>query len=175
MSDEAPEQPSVLVVGGMIDGHHVVLTPGLSLIVGSGRLANLRLDHPDIELAHIKIRWDDLGISMVDNGSRKGTWVNGEPVETAALLDGDVITFVPAKYDGPPARRSSCGSPRDPCPTCRRFRRLPRGKRPSLRRRARGRADPRGAGRALSGCPTSTRAWSRSSAAAHSRWSSWAG
>ena len=94
MSDEVPEQPSVLVVGGMIDGHHVVLTPGLSLIVGSGRLANLRLDHPDIELAHIKIRWDELGISLVDNGSRRGTWVNGEPVESAQLLDGDVITFV---------------------------------------------------------------------------------
>jgi hypothetical protein len=31
---------------------------------------------------------------MVDNGSRKGTWVNGEPVETAGLLDGDVIEFV---------------------------------------------------------------------------------
>jgi len=116
MSDEVPEQPSVLVVGGMIDGHHVVLTPGLSLIVGSGRLANLRLDHPDIDLAHIKIRWDDLGISMIDNGSRKGTWVNGEPVETAGLLDGDVITFVPAKYDGPPAPKIKLRIPRGSVP-----------------------------------------------------------
>lgn len=94
MSEGIPEQPSVLVVGGPLDGHEVRLNPGLTLIVGSGRLANLRLDHPDIELAHIKIIWDDLGISMIDNGSRKGTWVNGEPVETAALLDGDVIEFV---------------------------------------------------------------------------------
>jgi hypothetical protein len=116
MSDEVPEQPSVLVVGGMIDGHHVALTPGLSLIVGSGRLANLRLDHPDIELAHIKIRWDDLGISMIDNGSRKGTWVNGEPVETAGLLDGDVITFVPPKYDGPPAPKIKLRIPKGSVP-----------------------------------------------------------
>jgi hypothetical protein len=116
MSDEVPEQPSVLVVGGMIDGHHVVLTPGLSLIVGSGRLANLRLDHPDIDLAHIKIRWDDLGISMIDNGSRKGTWVNGEPVETAGLLDGDVITFVPPKYDGPPAPKVKLRIPKGSVP-----------------------------------------------------------
>jgi hypothetical protein len=94
MSDGMPDQPSVVVVGGNLDGYDVKLTPGLSMIVGSGRLANLRLDHPEIELAHIKIIWDDLGISMVDNGSRKGTWVNGEPVETAALLDGDVIEFV---------------------------------------------------------------------------------
>jgi hypothetical protein len=94
MSEGVPEQPSVLVVGGNMDGYDVKLTPGLTMIVGSGRLANLRLDHPEIELAHIKIIWDDLGISMIDNGSRKGTWVNGEPVETAGLLDGDTIEFV---------------------------------------------------------------------------------
>jgi hypothetical protein len=116
MSEEVLEQPSVQVVGGMIDGHQITLTPGLSLIVGSGRLANLRLDHPDIDLAHMKIRWDDLGISMVDNGSRKGTWVNGEPVETAALLDGDVITFVPAKYDGPPAPKIKLRIPKGSVP-----------------------------------------------------------
>ena len=94
MSDGMPEQPSVVVVGGNLDGYDVKLTSGLTIIVGSGRLANLRLDHPEIELAHVKIIWDDLGISMIDNGSRKGTWVNGDPVETAGLLDGDVIEFV---------------------------------------------------------------------------------
>jgi hypothetical protein len=94
MAEDVPEQPSVLVVGGPLDGYDVKLNPGLTVIVGSGRLANLRLDHPDIELAHIKIIWDDLGISMVDNGSRKGTWINGEPVETAGLIDGDVIEFL---------------------------------------------------------------------------------
>ena len=113
---DVPELPSVLVVGGMIDGHDVKLNPGLTLIVGSGRLANLRLDHPDIELAHIKIRWDELGISMVDNGSRKGTWVNGEPVETAGLLDGDVITFVPPNYKGPAAPKVKLRIPKGSVP-----------------------------------------------------------
>jgi len=94
MSDGMPEQPSVVVLGGNMDGSDVKLTPGLTMIVGSGRLAHLRLDHPEIELAHIKIIWDDLGISMIDNGSRKGTWINGEPVETAGLIDGDTIEFV---------------------------------------------------------------------------------
>jgi hypothetical protein len=83
-----------VVLGGNMDGYEVKLTPGLTMIVGSGRLANLRLDHPEIELAHIKIIWDDLGISMIDNGSRKGTWVNGDPVETTGLIDGDTIEFV---------------------------------------------------------------------------------
>ncbi len=103
MSDEIPELPSVVVVGGPMDGYDVKLNPGLSLIVGSGRLANLRLDHPDIELAHVKIVWDDLGLSMVDNGSRNGTWVNGEPVETTNLLDGDTIEFVDPNAKKKPA------------------------------------------------------------------------
>ena len=121
MSDEVPQQPSILVVGGPIDGHDIRLNPGLTVIIGSGRLCNLRLDHPDIELAHVKIIWDDLGISMIDNGSRKGTWVNGEPVETTALLDGDVIEFVApdSKVTPQPAKvrvRIPKGSVPDPPP-----------------------------------------------------------
>jgi hypothetical protein len=102
MSD-FPEMPSLTVIGGPIDGYEMKMSPGTTVIIGSGRLAHMRLDHPDIELAHVKIAWDDLGISMVDNGSRKGTWVNGEPVETAALLDGDVVEFVaPDSKSTPP-------------------------------------------------------------------------
>jgi hypothetical protein len=104
MSDAIPEVPSLTVHGGPLDGYEMKLSPGTTVIVGSGRLAHMRLDHPDIELAHVKVAWDaDYGISMVDNGSRKGTWVNGEPVETTALLDGDVIEFVaPGAKSAPP-------------------------------------------------------------------------
>jgi hypothetical protein len=103
MSDEIPEMPSLTVHGGPIDGYEMKLSQGMTVIIGSGRLAHMRLDHPDIELAHVKVVWDDMGISMVDNGSRKGTWVNGEPVETTALLDGDVIEFVgPDSKSTPP-------------------------------------------------------------------------
>jgi hypothetical protein len=117
MSEGVPEPPSVLVVGGPIDGHDVRLNPGLTMIVGSGRLANLRLDHPEIELAHIKIIWDDLGISMIDNGSRKGTWINGEPVETAALIDGDTIEFVaPGSKVTPPAPKLKLRIPKGSVP-----------------------------------------------------------
>ena len=106
MSDEIPELPSINVQGGAIDGYELKLSEGMTVIIGSGRLANLRLDHPDIELAHVKVKWDDQGLSMVDNGSRKGTWVNGEPVETVNLLDGDVIEFVaPGSKSTPPKIR----------------------------------------------------------------------
>ncbi len=121
MSDDVPEQPSVRVVGGPLDGYDVKLNQGLTMIVGSGRLANLRVDHPEIELAHIKIIWDDIGISMIDNGSRKGTWINGEPVETAGLIDGDTIEFVEpgSKLQPPPPKirlRIPKGSVPDPPP-----------------------------------------------------------
>jgi hypothetical protein len=103
MSDEIPEFPTLNVHGGAIDGYEMKLSPGMTVIIGSGRLAQMRLDHPDIELAHVKVTWDDLGIQMVDNGSRKGTWVNGEPVETVNLMDGDVIEFVgPSSKATPP-------------------------------------------------------------------------
>jgi hypothetical protein len=103
MVDDTPQMPSLTVKGGPIDGYEMKISQGTTVIIGSGRLAHMRLDHPDIELAHVKVAWDDIGISMVDNGSRKGTWVNGEPVETAALLDGDVIEFVgPDSKSTPP-------------------------------------------------------------------------
>jgi hypothetical protein len=104
MSDDFPEMPSLTVMGGPIDGYEMKMAPGTTVIIGSGRLAHMRLDHPDIELAHVKVAWDDLGISMVDNGSRKGTWVNGDPVETAALLDGDMIEFVPPDSKSTPPK-----------------------------------------------------------------------
>src|SRR5262245_56380445 len=70
----------------------------MSILVGSGRLAHFRLgsEEQGVGLAHIKITWDDSGISVTDNGSASGTFVNGEPVETAVLLDGDVISFQPS-------------------------------------------------------------------------------
>jgi hypothetical protein len=103
MSDAFPEMPSLTVAGGPLDGYEMKLSPGTTVIIGSGRLAHMRLEHPDIELAHVKVSWDDIGISMVDNGSRKGTWLNGEPVETVALLDGDAIEFVaPDSKSTPP-------------------------------------------------------------------------
>ena len=119
MSEDLPEMPSLVVVGGNLDGYEMKITQGTTVVVGSGRLAQLRVDHPDIELAHVKVTWDDLGISMIDNGSRKGTWVNGEPVVSAALLDGDVIEFVaPGSKTTPPKvkMRIPKGSVPDPPP-----------------------------------------------------------
>ena len=93
MPDPDPNMPALVVEGGTLDGFTMNIAEGTTVVVGSGRLANLRIDHPDIELAHVKVTWDALGIAMRDNGSRHGTWVDNEQVESAALLDGDVISF----------------------------------------------------------------------------------
>ena len=89
------DQPSLVIKGGPTDGHSHTLQNGMSVLVGSGKLAHFRVgsEESGISLAHVKITWDESGISVTDNGSASGTFVNGEPVETAVLLDGDVITF----------------------------------------------------------------------------------
>ena len=93
MPDDAPEPPSLMVVGGAIDGFDMKLKRGITVVIGSGRLAQLRIEHPEVEVAHVKVTWDDSGLTVADNQTRKGTWVNGEPVETAPLSDGDELTI----------------------------------------------------------------------------------
>jgi pSer/pThr/pTyr-binding forkhead associated (FHA) protein len=89
------EVPSLIVKGGPTDGAIFPLTEGTSILVGSGRLANIQIPGEPIGSAHVKVTWDDAGISMTDNGSQGGTFVNGELMLTGPLQDGDRIAFVP--------------------------------------------------------------------------------
>src|SRR5512143_3669717 len=91
---DAPEVPSLTVVGGTIDGFEMKLSPGTTVVIGSGRLAQLKIEHPDVDIAHVKVSWDESGLTVADNGTRKGTWLNGQPIETGPLADGDEIEFV---------------------------------------------------------------------------------
>jgi hypothetical protein len=94
-SEEAkqPTVPTLVVKGGPTDGQSLELQQGTTIIVGSGHLAHLRIDVPLIGGAHVKISWDDLGISVTDNGSENGTYVNGVETLTGLLRDGDRISF----------------------------------------------------------------------------------
>ena len=92
-----PDGPALIVVGGPTDGEVFPLEQDRSLIVGSGRLANLRLGPSDISSAHIKVTWDDAGLFVNDNTSFTGTYLNGEVVEQAPLQDGDLIAFADPK------------------------------------------------------------------------------
>jgi IPT/TIG domain/FHA domain len=90
------EVPSLIVKGGPTDGTIFALTEGTSILVGSGRLATLQVVGESIGSAHVRITWDDAGISMTDNGSDGGTFVNGELMLTGPLADGDHLAFVPS-------------------------------------------------------------------------------
>jgi hypothetical protein len=87
--------PTLIVKGGPTDGATCAVDPGNTILVGSGHLAHLRVDHPDVGGAHIRVSWDDFGLWVTDNGSASGTFINGEPVVTGPLRDGDRISFVP--------------------------------------------------------------------------------
>jgi hypothetical protein len=106
VSQPRPELPTLTVVGGPRDGQSTALAPGETVLVGSGRDARLRLEHPEIAAAHVRVTWDEIGVSLVDAGSGKGTWVNGEPAEVAPLVDGDLIQLAdPARRTGVPRLR----------------------------------------------------------------------
>ena len=102
MSDDIPELPSLNVHGGAIDGYEMKLSQGMRSSSAPG--ASRRCASTTPTSSSRTSRWpgrpghrDDL------NGSRKGTWVDGEPVETVSLLDGDVIEFVaPGSKSTPP-------------------------------------------------------------------------
>ncbi len=100
VDEKEPDLPSLIVEGGPIDGFVFPLNPGTSILVGSGRLAQLRVGSDEVGAAHIRVTWDDNGIAVTDNGSVTGTFVNGEQIETALLMDRDLITFAPAGTKG---------------------------------------------------------------------------
>jgi DNA-binding NtrC family response regulator len=52
---------------------------------------DLRLPGSTVSVTHACLERSELGWSIVDHGSRNGTFVNGERVARAALCDGDVL------------------------------------------------------------------------------------
>jgi pSer/pThr/pTyr-binding forkhead associated (FHA) protein len=62
-----------------------------SNVVGRGRDADFRLRDSGVSRRHLEIIWDGESATLVDLGSANGTTVNGVPVKTWQLADGDVI------------------------------------------------------------------------------------
>ncbi|GGZ86954.1 FHA domain-containing protein [Streptomyces echinoruber] len=64
------------------------------LSVGRGLSSDIRLDDPTVSRRHAEFRRarrDGGEISVVDVGSRNGTYVNQERVDAAVLSDGDEV------------------------------------------------------------------------------------
>jgi len=66
------------------------LTQG-SNVVGRGQDAQFRLPDTGVSRRHMEISWDGQNAVLADLGSTNGTTVNGTPVQTWQLADGDVV------------------------------------------------------------------------------------
>ncbi len=66
------------------------LTEGAT-VVGRGQDAQFRLPDTGVSRRHVEITWDGRTAMLADLGSTNGTTVNGTPVQTWQLVDGDVV------------------------------------------------------------------------------------
>jgi hypothetical protein len=66
------------------------LTEG-TMVVGRGQEAQFRLPDTGVSRRHLEITWDGRTALLTDLGSTNGTTVNGTPVQTWQLVDGDVV------------------------------------------------------------------------------------
>ncbi|MEO7195749.1 MAG: DUF3662 and FHA domain-containing protein [Pseudonocardiaceae bacterium] len=69
---------------------HHQLTEGAT-VVGRGQEAQFRLPDTGVSRRHLEITWDGQRATLADLGSTNGTTVNGTPVQTWQLADGDVV------------------------------------------------------------------------------------
>jgi len=60
-------------------------------VVGRGQDADFRLPDTGVSRRHLEITWDGQSATLAYLGSTNGTTVNGTPVQTWQLADGDVI------------------------------------------------------------------------------------
>jgi hypothetical protein len=66
------------------------LTEGTT-VVGRGQDAQFRLPDTGVSRRHVEITWDGQTATLADLGSTNGTTVNGTPVQSWQLVDGDVV------------------------------------------------------------------------------------
>ena len=96
--------PTLIVTGPPCDGTLITLeTPGAEKVLGASPDAHLRLEADNVDAIHARVRWDaSRGLLLTDVGSVAGSYVNGERVGAAHVLqDGDRVSL------GPPGSRAS--------------------------------------------------------------------
>jgi hypothetical protein len=64
---------------------------GGTTVIGRGQESDFRLPDTGVSRRHLEINWDGHTATLSDLGSTNGTTVNGNPVQTWQLSDGDVI------------------------------------------------------------------------------------
>ncbi len=71
----------------------VVIRDGESLEIGRDLSCDLVIEDASASRRHARLGWNGSGWTLVDVGSKNGTFVNGEPAQGAELRDGDWIGF----------------------------------------------------------------------------------
>jgi FHA domain-containing protein len=64
---------------------------GGTTVIGRGQESDFRLPDTGVSRRHLEINWDGHTATLSDLGSTNGTTVNGNPVQTWQLSDGDII------------------------------------------------------------------------------------
>jgi len=66
--------------------------------IGRDAANDIRLTHPMVSRFHAVVKRDANGLSVTDQGSANSTYVNGRPVGTHSLRDGDVVHIGPFRF-----------------------------------------------------------------------------
>lgn len=82
----------LLLAGGPAGADREVPITGGSLVLGRGAQTDLRLSDTGVSRRHAEVRVGVDGAEVVDLGSTNGTRVNGSPVSSSPLRDGDRIS-----------------------------------------------------------------------------------
>ncbi len=89
-------RPCLEVVRGVPFSKPIALSSG-SVLVGRDEEAELRFDVSGVSRKHARLTVNDAGeVRLTDLGSRNGSFVNAQRVETVELRDGDELRFGPA-------------------------------------------------------------------------------
>ena len=67
------------------------LREGGEIVIGRSRQADLHVNSPRLSRRHCVIRFAERGLTLSDNNSSNGTFVNGRRIEQALLRPGDIV------------------------------------------------------------------------------------
>lgn len=85
---------SCILIGtdGTFQGRELAIPLGAS-VIGRGSEGDIMLDAPDISRRHARITWEPGMARLEDMNSTNGTFLNGDPISIADIVDGDEIQF----------------------------------------------------------------------------------
>lgn len=86
----APEPPRLPVID--IDGKRYLLTSTVTTL-GRGAEADIVLDDTGVSRLHLELRRTPHGVVVTDLGSTNGSFVEGNRITAATLVDGNTVTL----------------------------------------------------------------------------------